>query len=395
MRIGVDATCWLNRRGYGRFTRALLSAALQLDRRNKYVFFVDGESEEFPFPPAVTVTRVESDVPTVQAAGAQGRRSLRSMWSMSRALSSKKLDLVFFPSVYSYVPLTTRAPKLVTVHDVIAEMFPSLVFPTRRSKFFWWAKVKAACIQARLVLTVSDYSLQCLAQQLKIPVSRMRVVSEASDPAFRRLQGQDRGALFCRLRIPESARLLTYLGGFSPHKNLSLLVDVFRELQGRQEFSAVYLVLVGDYQGDVFYSCYKQLLHQVREYGLQERVVFTGYLGDEEVVQLLNLSEALLLPSFCEGFGLPAVEAAACGTPAVVTTRSPLPELLGEGAIAVDPLDRAGWQEAITRILSDPRKRELMRSAGLTAARQLSWENSARQLLSAFEEVVSPSAASS
>ena len=395
MRIGVDATCWLNRRGYGRFTRALLGATLQLDRRNEYVFFVDGESEEFPFPPQVTVTRVESDVPTVQAAGAQGRRSLSSMWNMSRALSSKTLDLVFFPSVYSYVPLTTRAPKLVTVHDVIAEMFPSLVFPTRRSKLFWWAKVKAACIQARLVLTVSDYSLQCLAQTLKIPVSRMRVVSEASDPPFRPLEGQDRGPLFCRLRIPEKARLLTYVGGFSPHKNLGLLVDVFHELQGRPEFSDVYLVLVGDYQGDVFYSCYKQVLHQVRECGLQERVVFTGYLSDEEVVQLLNLSELLLLPSFCEGFGLPAVEAAACGTPAVVTTRSPLPQLLGEGAVAVDPLDRAGWREAIAGILSDSGRGERMSIAALAAARRLSWENSARQLLSAFEEVVTSSVASS
>ena len=123
--------------------------------------------------------------------------------------------------------------------------------------------------------------------------------------------------------------------------------------------------------------------------------MFTGYLSDEEVVQLLNLSELLLLPSFCEGFGLPAVEAAACGTPAVVTTRSPLPQLLGEGAVAVDPLNRAGWREAIAGILSDSGRGERMSIAALAAARRLSWENSARQLLSAFEEVVTSSVASS
>lgn len=387
MRIGVDATCWANRRGYGRFTRALLAAVLELDHWNEYLFFVDSDSAKLGLPDNIQIARVGAEVPTVRAAAANGRRSLHDLWATSRAISRRALDLIFFPSVYSYVPLSSRVPQLVTIHDAIPEMFPELVFPTWRSKLFWRAKSKLGCAQAHLVLTVSEYSRRCLVEKLNIARTRMRVVNEASDPCFRPLENPDGRSLYARWRLPASARLLVYVGGFSPHKNLGLLVDVFRELQQQPQFSDLHLMLVGDYEGDVFHSCYRQMVEQVRQSGLQERVRFTGHMGDDDLVVLLNLAGALALPSFSEGFGLPAVEAAACGAPVVATTRSPLPELLGEGVLAVDPEDRPGWRDAIGRVLSDAALRHRMRAAGMAAARRLSWQNSARQLLSIFEEV--------
>ncbi len=387
MRIGVDATCWSNRRGYGRFTRGLLQALLTIDHQNHYVFFVDEEPKEFLLPEGVEVVRIAAEVPTARAAAANGHRSLKDLWAAGHAISEQKLDLVYFPSLYSYVPLVSAVPKLVTIHDAIPELFPELVFPTWRSKLFWRVKAKLGCVQARLVLTVSDYSRRCLIEQLKIPPARLRVVSEASDPAFRPLKRPDGRMLYARWGLSPETRFLAYVGGFSPHKNLALLIDVFRELQAQPQFADLHLLLVGDHEGDAFYSCYRQLVDQVRQLGLQARVVFTGYLGDDDLVVLFNLAEAVVLPSFCEGFGLPAVESAACGTPVVATTRSPLPELLGEGAISVEPNDRAGWRDAIARVLSDIKLRERMRAAGLAAAGRLSWQNSAHQLLSIFEEV--------
>lgn len=387
MRIGIDATCWSNRRGYGRFVRVLLNATLEVDRANRYVFFLDDDSAEFPPPAGVEIVRVKTAIPTVQAAAANGSRSLSDMWAMSRAISTRPLDVFFFPSVYSYVPLFSRVPKLVAIHDVIPELFPELVFPTLRSKLFWRAKVRLACAQAARIVTVSEYSRQRLAEVLKLDPEEVRVVPEAGAPAFRRLDTVDDAALAARLKIPAGLPLLVYVGGFSPHKNLPLLVDVFADLAADQRFGNARLVLVGDFEGDVFHSGYTPLKEQVARLGLQERVIFPGYMGDEHLVPLLNRATALVLPSFCEGFGLPAMEAAACGAPSVITTRSPLPELLGEGAIALEPDDRIGWRNALARILSDAALRERMSRAALAAAGALSWQESARKLLAIFDEV--------
>jgi glycosyltransferase involved in cell wall biosynthesis len=387
MRIGVDATCWSNRRGYGRFARALLSATLALDKSNEYVFFLDTPSDEFPLPAGVEVVRVSAEVPTIKAAAANGSRSLGDMWAVSRAISARKFDLFLFPSVYSYVPLMSSVPELVTIHDVIPERFPELVFPTLRSKLFWRAKVALACRQAHLVLTVSDYSRRCLEETLRIPAGKLRVVNEAGDPAFQRVVGLDTSPLFAQLGAPAGARLLVYVGGFSPHKNLVPLIGWFDAMARRAEFSDVRLVLVGDYQTDPFFSCYPELQKQIQERKLHDRVIFPGYMKDESLRALFHAATALVLPSMCEGFGLPAVEAAACGTPVIVTTASPLPELLGEGAVAVAPEDQAGWTEAMARVLSDDALRKKMSAAGLAATAKLSWERSARQLLEIFSEV--------
>jgi glycosyltransferase involved in cell wall biosynthesis len=387
MRIGVDATCWTNRRGYGRFARSLLRPAVALDPSDHYVFFADDASDEFPFPDGVELIRVASDVPTVKAAAADGSRSLSDMWAMSRAMSKCPLDLFFFPSVYSFVPLTSSVPKVITIHDVIPERFPKMVFPTRRSKLFWRTKVALACAQARLVLTVSEYSRRCLAETLHLSPQRLRVVDEAGDPAFRHVPGLDTAPLLRRLGVLPGTRLLAYVGGFSPHKNLIPLISWFSAAFQSEEFASVKLILVGDFESDPFFSCYPVLQRQIQNHRMQDRVLFPGYMKDDDLRALFHACTALVLPSMCEGFGLPAVEAAACGAPVIVTTESPLPALLGEGAIALRPDDSKGWVDALTRVVSDETLRRKMSAAGLAAAAKLSWQNSARQLLAIFDEV--------
>ncbi len=387
MRIGVDATCWTNRRGYGRFARALLMAALKLDPGREYVFFTDDISPEFPLPSGVDVVRVETSVATVKAAAADGARTPGDMLAVSRAISARELDLIFFPSVYSFVPILHSAPLLVTIHDVIPERFPELVFPTLRGKMFWRAKVALACAQARLILTVSEYSRRCLAQDLRISPRKLRVVSEAGDPAFTRLDSFDLSPLFQKLSLPRGTRFLAYVGGFSPHKNLIALIGWFSAVLRSPGFDDVRLVLVGDYQGDPFFSCYPMLQRQIQKHGLESRVLFPGYMRDDDLRLMFHAATALVLPSMCEGFGLPAVEAAACGTPVLVTTESPLPEILGEGALAIAPDNSQGWVESLTRVLSDADLRNRMSAAGMRAASGLSWRAAAAQLLEIFDEV--------
>jgi glycosyltransferase involved in cell wall biosynthesis len=121
---------------------------------------------------------------------------------------------------------------------------------------------------------------------------------------------------------------------------------------------------------------------------LEERVVFTGYLTDEDVVVLLNLASVLVLPSLMEGFGLPAVEAAACGCPVIATNESPLASLLGGGAISIRPLEQE-IERALESVLSSAEMRRQMSQAGLAAAQSLTWENAARQMMDVIEKVAS------
>jgi glycosyltransferase involved in cell wall biosynthesis len=387
MRVGVDATCWSNRRGYGRFTRALLTALLDVDQDNHYTFFTDYESGEFPLPSRAEVCRVGTQTPTIRAASADRNRSLFDLWKVARAFRSAPIDLLYFPTDYSYVPGFRGVPRIVTIHDAMSELFPELVFPTLRSKILYRAKVRSGMRQARLLVTVSEYSRRRLIEKLKIPPLRFRVISEAADPIFQPLECRPNGEAVARWGIPASSKCLIHVGGFSPHKNLFVLLDVVSELRNRDAFHDLRLVLVGDYLGDPFFSCYGKLVERVRECGIEEQVLFTGRLEDEDLVVLLNRADALVLPSFCEGFGLPGVEAAACGTPIVATKESPLPDLLGEGVLAVDPGDGPGWRRSIERVLTDVPLRERMREAALAGARRLSWKASAQQLLSVFHEV--------
>lgn len=387
MRIGVDATSWANKRGYGRYTRALLTAAVELDRRNEYTFFTDFDDCESPLPQGVKICRVATRVPATEAASADGHRSVADLWAMARAIRSAHLDLIYFPTDYTYVPFFTDVPRLVTIHDTISEQFPGLVFPTLRSKVLYRAKIRSGIRQAKLLITVSEFSRRQLIEKLKIPESRLRVVSEAADLIFRPAPSSTVEECSRRWDIPPTAQCLIYVGGFSPHKNLSMLLDAFQQLVLRDGSRDLRLVMVGDHTGDSFYSCYAELAGKVKSYGLGSKVLFTGRLGDEDLLALLNRSDALVLPSFCEGFGLPAVEAAACGKAVLATTESPLQALLGEGMIAISPSEPGEWVAAMERVLSDTALRERMSAAALAAASRLSWKNSASQLLSVFDEV--------
>lgn len=386
MRIGVDATCWHNRRGYGRHARALLRALVRLDTSNRYTLLMDSTEAAEPAPVECDVRILQSSVPTVQAASAQGRRALGDMWRMSRALSSAEFDVLLFPTIYSYVPVFTRARKLVMVHDVIAETYPALTVPRLAARLFWNAKTAMGRMQADALITVSDYSRDCILKRFRTDPERVFVVGEAADPIFRKLDHPVAGPNLTALGIDPSRRMAVYVGGFSPHKNLEALVAAFARMAARAEFADVLLVMVGDTTGDAFHSYFGTIAAQVDALGLGQRVVFTGFMTDEDLVVLLNLATVLALPSLMEGFGLPAVEAAACGCPVIATKASPLEALLGEGGIYVETSED-DIARALEKVLASAGERQKMREAGLAAAARLTWEEAARQMMRVIAQV--------
>jgi glycosyltransferase involved in cell wall biosynthesis len=388
MRIGVDATSTQNSRGYGRHARALLNALVRLDARNDYTFFMDANWASGTLPSGAQVRWVQTDVPAATAASANGRRSVLDMVRMSRAMSDWSFDLLFFPTIYTYVPVLSPAKKVVMIHDVIAETYPQLTLPSLPAKLFWRSKVAAGRWQADAIVTVSDFSRQGILKHFKIDPDRVFVIGEASDPIFCVLPDPKPTPRLCGLDLARHGRLIVYVGGFSPHKNLETLVSAFAKLAAQSRFSDLRLVLVGEDKKEVFHSYSGTIKRQVEALGLADRVIFTGYLPDEELVVLLNLATVLALPSLIEGFGLPAVEAAACGCPVVATNVSPLPALLGEGGVFIDPTVQEELEAALSQVIESASLRDHMRKAGQAAAGKLTWEGAARQMMDLMLQVV-------
>jgi len=277
-------------------------------------------------------------------------------------------------------------------HDVIAETYPELTVPGRRARLFWRIKVALGYWQADALITVSDYSRATIVERFGVNPRNVFVVGEAADPVFRRLDDPAPGPNLQRLGIDASRRTAVYVGGFSPHKNLDALIAAFARIVAQKKFADVRLVMVGDTSADAFHTCLGALLSQVKDLGLRDSVIFTGFLDDEELVVLLNLATVLVLPSLMEGFGLPAVEAAACGCPVIATKASPLEALLGEGGIYVGP-DQHEIGESLACVLSSEELRAHMREAGLEAARRLTWEAAARQMMDVIRKAASGKAA--
>lgn len=388
MRIGVDATCWQNKRGYGRHARSLLTALIKSDSENRYVLFLDSAEGLETLPQRAEVHLVRSTTaPTAIAASSNGHRSATDMLRMAHSLSAASVDVLLFPTIYSYVPVVSRAKKITMIHDVIAEKYPSLTMPRRQARLFWKAKVALGRWQADAVATVSDYSRQGIVEHFRMPAERVHVVGEASDPIFRVLDEPRLTPRLKSLGLTASHRIIVYVGGFSPHKNLETLVSVFAKLVGQQSFADVRLVLVGEDKKEVFHSYAGTIKRQIEELGLQRRAMFTGYLSDEELIVLLNLATVSVLPSLMEGFGLPAIEAAACGCPVIATKESPLPALLGEGGLYFDPTRPQELEMALTQVLESDRIRQKMSNEGQKAASHLTWEAAADQMMSLIRSV--------
>jgi len=383
MRITIEGSTWTNRRGYGRFLREILSAALRLGTPHEFTLVADTSLPPSFTLPGATIVRVPLRVPAGEAASADGRRSIADLWTMSRALARQRGDCLFFPTVYSYVPVWTRAPVVVGIHDVIAERLPGHVFKDARARRFWSSKVWLAAKQAARVMTVSRHAAEGVMQQLRVPESRIRMVGEAPAAVFR--TDADTTAARRALHaagVPDEARFFLYVGGLSPHKNLLTLIDALDRLP-----SDVRLVIVGDFQFDSFWSNYPALVARTTQDGGPGRVQFTAQLDDGAVAGLMRLAQALVLPSFDEGFGLPAIEAAACGAAVIVTRNSAMPDVLGDAALYVDPYDGASIEAAMRRILDDASLGPSLGSRAAARAREHTWDAAARQMIAMLEEL--------
>jgi len=356
MRIGVNGF-FLGRptTGSGQYTRNLLEALAKVDPTNEYLLFSPG-----PAPPI---------------------SNLAKLWfeQVSFPRACRGLDLAHVP--YFASPLFPTVPTVVTVHDLIP-----LILPAYRGSLLvrlYTRLVAAAARKAEAIITVSQASKRDIVRCLHIPPKRIHVTYEAAGEAFQPVEDEARlAAIRQKYALPDC--YLLYLGGFDQRKNLSALLKAFVLLVNKQPTWLVVAGRLPERDSPLF----PDPCRLVRELGLEEGVIFTGWVPEEDKPVLLSGATAFVFPSLYEGFGLPAAEALACGTPVIASNRSSLPEVVGEGGILVEPTDAEALAEAMEVLLVDDTLRAELRQKALAQAAKFSWKQTALETLVVYQKMV-------
>ena len=385
MRVVIDATTWSNVRGFGRYTRSLVGCLLELNGDDEYALLFDQR-----VPPGVRLpARARAvAVPTSAALDARlvggGQRALADLWRMSVASARQAPDVVFFPSVDAYFPIPPGVPTVVTVHDAIPED-PELTGLSAAAGRRRRLKVWLALRQAARVVFDSELSRRDLCRHYRLARERTAVVTCGADDVFRPRADLE-GARAAAAQLGARPPYLLYVGGPARHKNVAALIAAFGRVARRADVPRTTLAMVGPDDGGGRFRAV--IAEQAAAHRVEDLVSYLGFRDDVGLATLYQGAEALVLPSLREGFGLTALEAVACGTPAVVTTGSPLPELLGAAAVAIDPRSEEDIARGLAVVLGVPAARARLRAAARALSGTFSWSRAAQTLRATLTDVV-------
>lgn len=299
----------------------------------------------------------------------------RRWWSLGLPLHLLRNSFDLFHGTNYEIPFWSRRPTVLTIHDLSL-----MLVRVHPQQLLWRASWRLPFMvkRASRIITPSNSIKKDLCQGFQIPPDKVAVTPEAPRPVFKRREDPE---LLRRLGI--EGDFILFVGTIEPRKNLRLLVEAFEQMLRNTSLSPK-LVLAGGkgWMMDDFGSF-------IDKKGLTDRVCLTGYLQDEELCALYSACKVFIYPSLYEGFGLPPLEAMACGAP-VITSRTPaLVETVGNAARLVDPKKAYDIAQAMTEMLSDQKMREHYARLGKAHVKKFSWEQTALKTLEVYREVLS------
>jgi len=291
----------------------------------------------------------------------------------NRLLSDAEL---FHATEHLLMPLRD-IPTVLTVHDLIYHLFPAY----HKRLNYWYLNVAMPLFvrRADALITISESSKRDLVRIYHVPEEKITVIYEAASPNFGPVPTEHVAEVKARYGLPE--RYLLALGTIEPRKNLIRLVEALRSL--RQKDRALSLVIVGS-RGWLYQGFFQHL----EKLDVPKAVLLSGYVPDADLPAVISGAAAYVLASFYEGFGLPILEALACGTPVVCSNTSSMPELGGDAACYFDPYNTESMVAAIATVLEDGNLRAEMRERGLAQAARFSWQRTAKETLAVYERAL-------
>ena len=379
MKIGIDCravTAAGLGRGLGIYTANLAQYLAMNGAAHQFVLFCSHRQRTVDFFERI------SQEPNVTLCGLTRPTRAIFFWDQVcwyTRLQRERIDLFHSP-VYG-VPLFCPCQRVLTIHDLTPLLFPEAVQKLRHKAVFRFNFFTGT--YAEHIITSSYNSKHDIMRCLHIPEEKITVIPDGVGEQYRVVhEAHVLETVRDRYHIP--GRFLLYVGGFDRNKNLVALLQAFRRLlenyPGLKE--TLSLVFTG-----ALTPAADTLRALSREWGLERSVIFTGFAPEEDLIRLYNAAEVFVFPSLYEGFGLPPLEAMACGTPVICSKAASLPEVVGDAAVQVSPDSPAELASAIYDVLSNPQLQEKMRRHGLERARRFSWNNTVSKTLQVYAEV--------
>ncbi|MCB0016737.1 MAG: glycosyltransferase family 4 protein [Anaerolineales bacterium] len=377
-RIGIDVTAALTQGGgIGRYTRELVRAVTALQSPYQFQLMSAQPAGPPPVPdPLPNPDHVQYRPLPI------GEKWLYRLWYRLRLplpvqLATGRIDLFHSPD-FVLPPVAGRIPTLLTVHDLSFIHYPQAYTETLvnyLNKVVPWSVGRASHILADSEATKVD-----LIDLWAVPADKITVLLSGVDEVFRPVTDERRlRQVRARYGLGEAPYLLA-VGTVQPRKNYQMLIRAFRPVAANWPHN---LVIAGG-KGWL----YDDILAEVEAQGLADRVIFTGFVDDGDLPALYTSATLSLMPSLYEGFGIPLLEAMACGVPIMAANVSSLPEVAGEAGLLLPPADETAWSGAIHRLLLSRERRLEMVAAGFHQARTFTWRRAARQLLTIYDNLL-------
>ena len=369
--VAISAHLWHGAAGYRSagihtYIARLLPRLPEVDPTFRYTIYTNA--------PTALDARVRSTCwPTV-------RPLVRIAWEQLAqpfALRRDRPDLLHATAFVT--PIISRFPAVITVYDLSFALFPELFRGPNQTylRTFTRLSVKRAC----RVIAISDHTRHDVNRLYGVPLDRIDVAYPGVDVRFQPMPHDAVEAFRRKHNLPD--RFFLYLGTLEPRKNLSRLIDAFAWLTAAHPKARLQLILVGG-KGWM----YEELFAKVRSLGLEERVRFAGFAPDEDLPLWYSAATALVYPSTYEGFGMPPLEAMACGTPVVASNAASLPEVVGDAALTIEPEDVSGLAGAMQRVWDDAALRVELSRRGIDQAKRFTWEATAQATVASYRHAL-------